>query len=753
MKTHAVINKMLHGMLAFLIVCFGIIVPEVDNGSSAYAQAEMEAVSSMQASQQAMAQPQATGDAEQLLNKYFRRIDAYIKQNQYRMAKNELKKIYLIDPSNAKAKNYEALISRSHDQMLREKESLKAQHEALIDAEQNLKEKRQVSAAFDRMKDYRAEEAWKTEGTYYRPGEVDLEEFERLQSMGIDRYKMEIITEAEKYLLQENYDKAISRYKDALAVDPGDLLIKELLNAAEEAREEKLDDIYKVSEEVEDREFMQEVTKSAMGIEQFRRGMKGYGYAKPHVGPKPEILPAIYDKLQIPVTADFRDVDLVSVLNFLSDYTGINIITSNMVSSETRPITVRFKELPLERALSFIIKGQGLSYRIEDDLIWVATIEEMENEALETRIYYLEKGSGVFTTFSSSNMGSLGSTGGSASVAGSRSIKELIEEAVPFPAGAKIVFDPRTGALIVTNTPTNLKRIEEILYTVDEPPQQILIESRFIEINMEEWENLGAEFDVNFAEWSHKQGGRKNSIQLDPAFDFTGVADAISSDTGGVNLTFGGLISDYQYNFIINAVKRMEKSKTLSAPKITTINNQTATIKVVTEEVFPTRFEVSLIQQDLNGDGDLDDAGETEFANVPQEFVSRDIGIILQVTPSVGIDKKTITLSIIPEVSSVSATPAKFTITDFDDTGDEVNRGSGTPNLPRFSTSTLSTTVVLESGQTAVLGGLIKETRGVTEEKVPVLGDIPYLGFFFRSKQDQIDRTNLIIFINGRVIR
>jgi len=351
--------------------------------------------------------------------------------------------------------------------------------------------------------------------------------------------------------------------------------------------------------------------------------------------------------LQIPITADFRDVDLVSVLNFLSDYTGINIIASQIVTTESRLITVRFKELPLERALKYIIKGQGLSYRIDNDLIYVATVDEMENEELETRIFYLEKGSGVFTTFSSTNMGSLGSSGGSASVSDIRSIKDLLEEAVSFPPGAKVVFDDRTGALIVTNTPANLDKIAEIIYVIDEPPQQILIESRFIEINIDEFESLGVEWDLDSPIYDTKK--RRKAILSGSDIDFSGISNAVPSQsdgiTSGVNLAFGGLLTDPEYTVFLNAVDRLEKSKTLSAPKITTINNQTATIKVVTEEVFPTRFEVSLIQQDLNGDGDLDDAGETEFANVPQEFVSRDIGILLQVTPSVGIDEKTITLS------------------------------------------------------------------------------------------------------------
>lgn len=715
-----------------------------------FVHADVEVVSNIVPQAQPVAETGRGKQIEALLGKYFKRIDSYLKEKKYGQAKNELKKVYLIDPTNPKAKNYETLIARNEQDQTRSAEDSMIQKEALLEAETAMRENRPATHAAERLREKRVKEAWTSEGAYLRSGDLDLDEFERLQSLGIERYKAELMREAEKHLSKENYDKAISRYKDALAIDPGDLLTQELLNKVEKIREERLDHIYREKERIDDRMMMEEVTKAAMGAEEYRKGMRGHGYAQPKVGYKPKILPSIYDQLQVPITADFRDVDLVSVLNFLSDYTGINIIASQMVIGESRPITVRFKELPLERALKYIIKGQGLSFRIDDDLIWVATVEEMDSEEFETRIYYLEKGSGVFTTFSSSNMGSLGSSGGSASVSGMRSIKEVIEDAVPFPAGAKVVFDDRTGALIVTNTPTNLKKIEEILYIVDEPPQQILIEARFIEVNMEEWESLGFEMDLDSPIYT--SGNHSKAILSGTDYDFTGVANAISSATGGVNMAFGGLLTDPQYQLFLNAVKRLEKTKTLSAPKITTINNQTATIKVVTEEVFPTRFEVSLIQQDLNGDGDLDDAGETEFANVPQEFVSRDIGIILQVTPSVGIDKKTITLSIIPEVSAVSSTPAKFAITDYDTNGSEVNRGSGTPNLPRFTTSTLSTTVVLQSGETAVLGGLIKETRGTTTEKVPILGDIPYLGFFFRSEQDQLDRSNLIIFITGRVV-
>jgi type II secretory pathway component GspD/PulD (secretin) len=746
-QTKVLMGLLSRRMIAILVIMGMILMPHPLGTDCARAQAEVEVMNSMHGATSGLGQS-TNNEADKLLSKYFRRIDSYLKENKYMLAKNELKKIYLIDPNNPKAKNYATLIDKSEQERLKIKEESHVQKDALLMAEKKMRRKREISTAHERLEEKRIDEAWTSEGEYVRSGEFNVSEFERLQSLGVEKYKSEIVAEARKFLVDENFDKAISRYKDALAIDPGDFLIRELLNKAKKEREKRLDDLLKEEEEIEDRQFMQEVTKSAMGIDDYRRSMQGHGYAKPMVGYKPKQKASIYDQLQIPVTADFRDVDLVSVINFLSDYTGINIITSQLVSTESRPITVRFKELPLERALKYIIKGQGLRYRIEDDLIYIATIEEMDGEELETRVYYLERGSGVFTTFSSTNMGTLGQSGGSASVSGRRTIKDLIEEAVPFPPGAKVVFDDKTGALIVTNTPTNLQKIEEVIYTIDESPQQISIESRFIEVSVDEINNFGISSNID----SRMVHSAENDIGTTISNIFTGISSSPNSDTGGLAINLTGLLSDPQFSMVLNALNRLDKTKTLSAPKITTVNNQTATIKIVTEEVFPTRFEVSLIQQDLNGDGDFDDAGETEFANVPQEFVSRDIGIILQVTPSVGIDKRTITLSIVPEVSSVAQSPAKFPITSFDANGNEVQMSSGTPNLPRFTTSTLSTTVVLDSGQTAVLGGLIKESRGTTKEKFPFLGDLPYIGTFFRSTQDQVDRTNLVIFITARVV-
>ena len=186
----------------------------------------------------------------------------------------------------------------------------------------------------------------------------------------------------------------------------------------------------------------------------------------------------------------------------------------------------------------------------------------------------------------------------------------------------------------------------------------------------------------------------------------------------------------------MHALQEKQNVKTLSAPRITTLNNQTATIEVIDEYIYPTRYEVSLVQYDINGDGDFDDAGETEWANIPQDFVTRDVGILLHVKPSVGVDKKSITLALTPEVSEDSGSYSY----------------SGSVSIPKFTTRNLSTSVIVKDGETVVLGGLIKETDTNVKTKVPLLGDLPFLGGLFKKNTYSKERRNLLIFVTASVM-
>ena len=211
-----------------------------------------------------------------------------------------------------------------------------------------------------------------------------------------------------------------------------------------------------------------------------------------------------------------------------------------------------------------------------------------------------------------------------------------------WPIDSKINLDERTGALIITNTPSNLKIIDDILYNLDIDATQILVEARFVEINVTDLSELGVNLSLDSPWAISKQelSGTENGAitQLGPPTGskfstFTGSPDE------GLNLTYQGILTRPQFSAVLHALEKKTNLKTLSAPKITTLNNQTATIEIADEFVYPTRYEPTLVKEDLNGDGDFTDTvngvKETRFVNVPQGFETRPIGILLHVTPSV----------------------------------------------------------------------------------------------------------------------
>ena len=444
-------------------------------------------------------------------------------------------------------------------------------------------------------------------------------------------------------------------------------------------------------------------------------------------------VPVIREKLKNPVTIDFRDVDLSYVLNFLADSTGVNIIPASGVSLEGKKVSIRMKDMPAENALKYILKNQGLSYRIEEDAVWVASPAEMDKEEVETRVYFLNRGSGMFTEFERA-VGTGTGLGGASAISKITTIKDILEEAVDWPKNSKLVLDERSGALIISNTPANLQIIEDILYNLDITPIQVLIEARFVELQVTDVEQLGIEWKLAAPLGDKRRDGLDyTQWGTGTGWDFT----AFTRATEGLNLTYSGVLTKPQFQSVLHALSETKSAKTLSSPRVTTLNNQMATIKVVDEWIYPTRYEFQVVQSDINGDGDFDDAGETIYSNVPVDFVTKDIGILLHATPNVGADGKTITLALVPEVSEGTAGYFSY---------------SGSVSLPKFSSRTLSTSVVINNGDTVALGGLVKETATKTMTKVPILGDIPIIGNLFRKKNDSIVRTNLLIFVTATII-
>lgn len=455
-------------------------------------------------------------------------------------------------------------------------------------------------------------------------------------------------------------------------------------------------------------------------------------------------IPEIRKKLKTPITVDFMDVGLDYVIDFLSDATDVNILPGNGVKLSEKKVSIKVKDMPLESLLKYILRNQGLVYRIEKNAVWVDTLDNMDTETPETRMYFLDQGLAMFTEFSGTTGGAKGGMGGGAAISKIKTIKDILEDAVMWPSDSKINLDERTGALIITNTPTNLKIIEDILYNLDVDATQILVEARFIEVNVTDLSELGVNLSldgpwaINKQETSGTEHGAITQLGTPTSSSFSTFTGAPDE---GINLTYQGILTRPQFSMVLHALDKKTNLKTLSAPKITTLNNQTATIEIADEFVYPARYEPTLVKEDLNGDGDFTDtvAGvkETRFINVPQGFETRPIGILLHVTPSVGKDKEMITLTLNPEVSEATANAFEY---------------SGEVKLPKFTTRNLSTNIVVQNGDTVVLGGLIKESKTNTRTKVPFLGDLPILGALFRKDSDSTTRKNLLIFVTASIL-
>ncbi len=456
-------------------------------------------------------------------------------------------------------------------------------------------------------------------------------------------------------------------------------------------------------------------------------------------------------RLSQPVTADLAAVDFASAIQFLSESGGMNIILSEKARELGRPVSVHLVEMPLGRALEYLLKGQGLLFRRDEETMWVATRDEMEAEPMETRVFFLDEGPGLTATFEP-----LAETRESVAIQATgvremTTITDILSDVIPPVGASAILLDERSGALIVTHVPYYLQQVERLLVQLDVTPAQVLIEARFIEVTLTDTGEWGFDSQLTgnaaLTKRGQRDGTRGSGLQLSSLgaslvrgtkIDFSDFSSQASGS--GLNLTFQGILSGTQYQAVLHALSQNKRTKTLSAPRVTALNNQTATIKIVTEFVYATRYEASVVRQDLNGDGDFGDlvsgTRETRFVNVPQDFVTKDLGIVLHVTPSIGQDRRTITLALKPEVSELKTT---------DTFGGEVS-------LPRFTARNLETSVVIDNGETVMLGGLMKDTTAKTVTRVPVIGALPVVGKLFRKEHDTAERSNLLIFVTANLV-
>ncbi|MEI6646687.1 MAG: hypothetical protein WCP12_11685, partial [bacterium] len=227
-------------------------------------------------------------------------------------------------------------------------------------------------------------------------------------------------------------------------------------------------------------------------------------------------------------------------------------------------------------------------------------------------------------------------------------------------------------------------------------------------------------------------------------------------------MKLNAFIGGADISMILHMLCQRSDTDVLSAPKVTTKSGQEAIMKVVTEYIYPSEFNVQISQQgNSGGGGGISSGGTGEPIAIvePQNFTMREVGVILQVVPEVSSEGQMINLTMKPQV--VSEPVWKNYGTKLPKTTYEIIAGISVPKTdyvelpmeqPFFTVRSVETQLLVYNGATVVMGGLITEARKTMEDKIPFLGDIPYLGRLFRSKSEKSDKRNLLIFVTARLV-
>lgn len=476
------------------------------------------------------------------------------------------------------------------------------------------------------------------------------------------------------------------------------------------------------------------------------------------------------------VTVHLENVDLAAFAAQIAQTEGLNIVAdSNLAGSS---MTIHAEDTPLVEILEYVGRNLGVTFSVGNNLIWATQSQDQQGTLpLETRVYRLRKGLGgdELTRPQSGGRQASGGQGGRGGRSGAASMVppgmggnqeegtgpsmiDVIGRFVPQAEGADILYNPKAHVLVVRNTRENLAQTEDIIAALDLTPPQVLIEARFISASIDNLSELGMDWimDSPYAVSTVRQG-TKMQVAAGASSAFTAFPNAAQ----GANFTFQGVLTDPQFRAVVHILESSGKARTLSVPRVTTVNNRPATIRV--GEDFRYYEEYDLEEYDtVQGTGD-NQTTVTRTQLVPVGTPTlEELGIELAATPSVGADLSSINLALIPEISEFvrweyyEAASDGGSNDDTDDTTDDgtdvVSGGTGLLKLPVFRRSRIETELVVRSGETVVMGGLITSTRTKQRSGVPILSRLPFIGQLFRHDSIEEARQNLIIFVTATLI-
>jgi type IV pilus assembly protein PilQ len=414
------------------------------------------------------------------------------------------------------------------------------------------------------------------------------------------------------------------------------------------------------------------------------------------------------------LSLNFQNVEVRAVLQVIADFTGLNIITSDTVGGS---LTLRLKDVPWDQALDIILQSKGLSKRKNGNVVLIAPSDELatkEKLALEssqqiTELEPLRTESFVLSYAKASDVKSL--------------LADKDQKILSKRGSATI--DPRTNTVFVQDVSARLEEARRLITQLDVPVRQVMIEARIVIADDKFTRELGARFNFgagfntngrNVGVASNLENAHLISLGTPPSS-----ANAPSSVNTplSVNLPVTGAAGQIGLNILnlgnsnlveleLSALESDNRGKVVSNPRVITADKKKATISQGTE--------------------------------IPYNTSSASGATTVSFKPAV------LELAVTPQI-----TPDDKIIMDLEVRKDSVGVIFG--GIPSIDTKKVNTQVLVDNGDTVVLGGIFEQTIRTTVDKVPWLGDIPFIGFLFRHTVSQDDKTELLIFITPRIIK
>jgi len=407
------------------------------------------------------------------------------------------------------------------------------------------------------------------------------------------------------------------------------------------------------------------------------------------------------------ISLSFQDIPVRTVLQIIADYNEFNLIISDTVTGN---ITLRLDGVPWDQALSIILKVKGLDKRMQGNILMVAPADELaarEAQTLQAR-QQVEELAPLYAEYVQINY------------AKATEFAALIknEDTSILSSRGSVSVDERTNTLLIRDTATSIEDIKRMVTILDVAIRQVVIEARMVTVKDNMNEELGIRWGVTNTdgeyatsgsiEGTSTANGTRSNTAVPSIGDGLNVNLPVANAAGTIAFQIARLANGTILDLELSALEKENKGEVIASPRITTSNQKEAYIEQGVEIPY----------QEASSSG----ATATEFKKAV---------LSLKVTPHITPDDKIILDLVITQ-----------------DTVSDITSGSA----PAIDTQRIGTQVLVNNGETIVLGGIYQQAIISTVSKVPVLGDIPYLGWLFRSSSQLNEKKELLIFVTPRIV-